>query len=81
MSQPTANKLVREIIQHVKAKGGSQKALAAQAGVAAETLSKMKQKDDAMLSSINKLAAAAGLRLTLVPDDDLAERIIKGDIL
>ncbi len=81
MAQSTANELVGEIIQHVKAKGGSQKALAAQAGVAAETLSKMKKKDDAMLSSINKLAAVAGLRLILVPDDDLAERIVKGDIL
>lgn len=72
---------MREIIRHVKARGGNQKTLAAQAGIAPETVSQMKRNEDALLSSINKLAAAAGLRLTLVPDTDLAERIIRGELL
>lgn len=79
--QPAAGELVREIIRHVKSTGGSQKKLAAQAGLREASLSRMKSLDDARLSSINKLAAAAGLRLILVPDDDLAEQIVKGDLL
>ena len=76
-----AGELVHEIIRHARSQGSSQKKLAAQAGLSEASLSRMKSLDDVRLSSISKLAAAAGLRLALVPDDDLAERIIKGDLL
>ncbi|WP_419612320.1 helix-turn-helix domain-containing protein, partial [Thiolapillus sp.] len=61
--------------------GSSQKKLAAQAGLSEASLSRMKSLEDVRLSSLIKLAEAAGLRLTLVPDDDLAEQIIRGDLL
>ncbi len=77
----TAGELVHEIVRHARSQGSSQKKLAAQAGLSEASLSRMKSLEDVRLSSLIKLAEAAGLRLTLVPDDDLAEQIIRGDLL
>ena len=58
--------LITAIISQAAAKGISQKALAASAGVPPETLSRMKRKPSVRAQALERLAKGAGLRLTLV---------------
>lgn len=58
--------LISTIIDQAAAKGISQKALAASAGVPPETLSRMKRKPSVRSQALERLAKGAGLRLTLV---------------
>jgi hypothetical protein len=67
--------LLEEILAAARRLGLTQAELAARAGIAAESLSRMKQADDLRLSSLRRLAAGVGLRLALLPDDDLAEQV------
>ncbi len=76
-----ASIIVRQIIQLAKEQGLSQIKLAKKTGITAAALSRLKKSDDAAISTIEKLAQATGYRLTLVPDNDLAESILKGDLL
>ncbi len=58
--------LIDTIISQAAAKGISQKALAARAGVPPETLSRMKRRPSVRASALERLALGAGLRLALV---------------
>ena len=58
--------LLTTIIKQAAAKGISQKALAASAGIPQETLSRMKRKPSVRAQALERLAKGAGLRLTLV---------------
>ncbi len=62
--------LINTIISQAAAKGISQKALAASAGVPPETLSRMKRKPSVRAGVLERLALGAGLRLALVTDVD-----------
>lgn len=66
--------LINTIINQAAAKGISQKALAASAGVPPETLSRMKRRPSVRAGVLERLALGAGLRLALVgvADADLA---------
>ena len=66
--------LINTIINQAAAKGISQKALAAVAGVPPETLSRMKRRPSVRAGVLERLALGAGLRLALVgvADADLA---------
>jgi transcriptional regulator with XRE-family HTH domain len=75
MPDSTAQRLLAEILATGKRQGLTQALIAERAGLAAETLSRLKRADDVRLSSLQRLAAVVGLRLTLVADDDLAEQI------
>ena len=75
MPESIAQKLLKEILATGKQQGLTQSLIAERAGLAAETLSRLKKADDVRLSSLQRLAAVVGLRLTLVADDDLAEQI------
>lgn len=64
--------LINTIINQAAAKGISQKALAARAGVPPETLSRMKRRPSVRASALERLALGAGLRLALVGVADAA---------
>ena len=80
MPKSIAQKLLNEILAACKQQGLTQSVIAERAGLAAETLSRLKKADDVRLSSLQRLAAVVGLRLTLVADDDLAEQIGRRDL-
>ena len=80
MPKSIAQKLLNEILAACKQQGLTQSVIAERAGLAAETLSRLKKADDVRLSSLQRLAAVVGLRLTLVADDDLAEQISRRDL-
>jgi len=61
--------LINTIIAQAAARGISQKALAASAGVPAETLSRMKRRPPVRAGVLERLALGAGLRLALVGVD------------
>ena len=75
MQDPQLHRLLTEILATARSQGLTQVELAARAGIAVETLSRMKRADDLRFSSLRRLAAAVGLRLALLPDDDLAEQV------
>ena len=58
--------LINTVISQAAAKGISQKALAARAGVPPETLSRMKRRSPVRAGVLERLALGAGLRLALV---------------
>ena len=61
--------LINIVISQAAAKGISQKALAARAGVPPETLSRMKRRPSVRAGVLERLALGAGLRLALVDVD------------
>ncbi|MGB4117840.1 MAG: helix-turn-helix transcriptional regulator [Polaromonas sp.] len=70
---------INAIINQAAAKGISQKALAASAGVPPETLSRMKRRPSVRAGALERLALGAGLRLALVgvADVDLARPAVQ----
>ena len=80
MPQAIAQKLLNEILATGKQQGLTQALIAERAGLAAETLSRLKKADDVRLSSLQKLATVVGLRLILVADDDVAEQVSRRDL-
>ena len=80
MPKSIAQNLLNEILAAGKQQRLTQSVIAERAGLAAETLSRLKKADDVRLSSLQRLAAVVGLRLTLVADDDLAEQISRRDL-
>ena len=80
MAQSDVPQLLDEILRAAKAQGLNQQTLARRAGLSAGTLSRMKSQDDASVASLNRLAAAVGLRLTLVPDEDYIADVERGTL-
>jgi len=76
---PTAS-LMAEILQHAKARGWSQNTLAQRASVPDSSISRIKRSGRADLDTLAKLAAAVGLRLTLLPDSDYTEKVNRGEL-
>jgi transcriptional regulator with XRE-family HTH domain len=72
--------LLEQILAAARARGLDQRALAARAGLSVGTLSRLKQQEDAAYSSLSRLAAAVGLRFALVPDDDYAAEVERGEL-
>lgn len=63
MSRP--NELIKQVLDAAKAQGLEQQELARAAGVAPETVSRVKKRKNIDLSTLDSLACAAGLVLTL----------------
>jgi len=80
MSQPTVEEILQQILAAASRSGLDQQQLAARAGLSAGTLSRMKNQQDASYTSLSRLAAAVGLRLTLSPDDDYVVDVERGEL-
>lgn len=72
--------LITEIITTGKGQGMDQKDIAASAGVNPVSLSRLNSASDAKFSTLNVLATAVGLKIVLVPDSELAEKVRKGEV-
>lgn len=75
-----AGRLMADILAQAQARGWSQSLLAERAGLPDSSISRIKRSGRADLDTLARLAAAVGLRLTLVPDHDLAEKISRGEL-
>lgn len=73
-------KLIELIIETAKSQGLDQKDLAAMVSMTAPDLSRLKRADNSRFSTIENLANAVGLKLALVPDDELLEKIESGKL-
>jgi transcriptional regulator with XRE-family HTH domain len=80
MPTPVLNALLDEILKAAEAKGLDQQTLAERAGLSAGTVSRLKGQEDAAFSSLSRLAQVVGLRFALVPDDDYAARVERGEL-
>lgn len=74
--------LIAEIIRYGKAKGMDQKTIASFGQISAETLSRKKrgENEDMYVSTLSNLARAVGLKLVLVPDDPVIDKINRGNL-
>lgn len=72
--------LIELIIETGKAQGLDQKDLAARVSMTSPDLSRLKKADNSRFSTIETLANAVGLKVALVPDGDLIEKIEDGDL-
>jgi len=77
---PTPARLLEEILAAAQARGLDQRQLAARAGLSPFTISRLKGQDDASLATLDRLAAAVGLRLALLPDDALLADVERGEL-
>lgn len=69
-----------DILERARARGWSQRELARRASVPDSSISRIKRSGRADLETLSKLAAAVGLKLTLVPDSDYAEKVARGEL-
>jgi transcriptional regulator with XRE-family HTH domain len=76
---PTSE-LLRQIIALGRQKGLSQQDIARRARLRPESVSRAKKSGDMRVSNLEELARVVGLRLTLVPDQPLIEKISKGTL-
>jgi len=72
--------LVAEILDQARARGWSQAVLARRASLPDSSISRIKRTGRADLETLSRLAAAVGLRLTLVPDSDYTEKVSRGEL-
>jgi len=72
--------LVAEILDQARARGWSQAVLARRASLPDSSISRIKRSGRADLETLARLAAAVGLRLTLVPDSDYTEKVSRGEL-
>jgi len=72
--------LMAEILDQAKARGWSQAELARRASLPDSSISRIKRTGRADLETLARLAAAVGLRLTLVPDSDYTEKVSRGEL-
>ena len=70
--------LLQQILVLAKTQGLTQIALAQRAGITPEALSRAKKGGDMRLSTLNELARVVGLKLSLVSDEPLREKIDSG---
>jgi len=68
--------LVDQIVDAGKTRGMDQKTLVHKAGLSASTLSKLKQADDVRLSTLERLANVVGLRVSLIANDPVLEKLL-----
>lgn len=72
--------LMAEILDQARARGWSQAVLARRASLPDSSISRIKRSGRADLETLVRLAAAVGLRLTLVPDSDYTEKVSRGEL-
>ncbi len=72
--------ILQEILKRGKAQGLTQIVLAQRAGITPESLSRAKKGGDMRVSTLSELAHVVGLKLSLVPDAPLREKIDSGTL-
>ena len=72
--------LLQQILALGKEQGLTQIALAQRAGITPEALSRAKKGGDMRVSTLNELAHVVGLKLSLVADVPLREKIDSGTL-
>jgi DNA-binding phage protein len=80
MTDTPGTDLISIIIDTARQQNISQGELAARAGIRQETLSRAKKNPAISLKTLQALARAAGLRIQLVPDNPVAEKISDGTL-
>ena len=75
-----AASLITEILDQARARGWSQAMLARRASLPDSSISRIKRSGRADLETLARLAAAVGLRLTLVQDSDYTEKVSRGEL-
>ncbi len=75
-----AASLMAEILDQARARGWSQAVLARRASLPDSSISRIKRSGRADLETLARLAAAVGLRLTLVQDSDYTEKVSRGEL-
>jgi transcriptional regulator with XRE-family HTH domain len=76
----TTTELLGQIIALGRQKGLRQQDIARRARLQPETLSRAKKSGDMHVSSLEELARVVGLRLVLMPDQPVIEKIDKGTL-
>ncbi len=79
-NDPAVASLMAEILDQARARGWSQAVLARRAALPDSSISRIKRTGRADLDTLARLAAAVGLRLTLVPDSDYTEKVSRGEL-
>jgi hypothetical protein len=72
--------LLRQIIALGRLKGLRQQDIARRARLQPESLSRAKKSGDMYVSNLQELARVVGLKLVLVPDQPVIEKIDKGTL-
>ncbi len=75
-----ATDLLQQILALGKEQGLTQMTLARRAGITPEALSRAKRGGDMRLSTLNDLARVVGMKLSLVSDAPLREKIDSGTL-
>lgn len=74
--------LILTIVSQAKSQGMAQAELARKSGISPEQLSRLLNgSGGARVETVASMAAVVGLRLALVPDDDLAEDLLSGNLV
>lgn len=81
MSDPVPVTLLARIADHARAQGLSRRALAQRAGVRPETLSRIASRGTCDFDTLERLAAAAGLRLGIQEDPPRAAGQARAEVL
>ena len=76
----TTSELLSQIIALGRRQGLRQKDIARRARLQPESLSRAKKSGDMYVSSLEELARVVGLKLVLVPDEPVIEKIDKGTL-
>ena len=76
----TESDIINEIIRAAKARHINQGELAARAGIRQETLSRAKKNANLSFKTVAQLAEVAGLKLKLIPDNPVADKIQEGTL-
>lgn len=79
-SRSLSGRLLADILAAARRRGLTQRQLAARASLPDSSISRIKRSGRADLDTLERLAAAVNLRLTLVPDHDLAEKVSRGEL-
>jgi hypothetical protein len=76
----TTTELLNQIIALGRQKGLRQQDIARRARLQPESLSRAKKSGDMYVSNLQELARVVGLKLVLVPDQPVIEKIDKGTL-
>ena len=76
----TETDIINEIIKIAKAQDISQGELATRAGIRQETLSRARKNSTLRFKTVQQLAQIVGLKLKLIPDNPVADKVQEGTL-